>query len=293
MTPAAWAPSKQVANSRRSRSRPWRRMKSRAAANWLSMRVRLEATEPGRLEQIGRCGPCQAPALATQMCLVGVPGQAGHEGQRRSAAGDPPGRLDPQHRLQHLGSVAHGGAAWKPRTRWPPSFAPSPAATGGHSPQTARTMSRSTGLAAGAHEGRLKPFAGNLHNRLGASACGTAGSELGQLGGRCHDSLHVRAEVDDQGDSRFDTLYCAETVLVVSDHLIYGEGLGRRLGIAQVEGTGCEMALADGAGLAHYLQYAAWGRRASLPPARLSNPGPVLAGARGDRPAGLGGQAAP
>src|SRR6266481_71434 len=107
----------------------------------------------------------------------------------------------------------------------------------------------------------------------------TAGSELGQLGGRCHDSLHVRAEVDDQGDSRFDTLYCAETVLVVSDHLIYGEGLGRRLGIAKVEGTGCEMALADGAVLAHYLKYAAWVRCVSLPPARLSNPGQFLAGA--------------
>src|SRR5258708_22877771 len=111
MTPAAWAPSKQVANSRRSRSRLWRRMKSRAAANWLSMRVRLEATEPGRLEQIGRCGPCQAPALATQMSLVGVPGQGDHEGQRRSAAGDPPGPLEPQHPPQHLGSVAHGRAA--------------------------------------------------------------------------------------------------------------------------------------------------------------------------------------
>jgi hypothetical protein len=87
--------------------------------------------------------------------------------------------------------------------------------------------------------------------------CATAGSELGQLGGRCHDSLHVRAEVDDQGDSRFDAHYRAEPVLVMGDLLSYGEGLGWRLGIVKVERTGCKMAPTGGAVLAHYSKYAA------------------------------------
>ena len=119
--------------------------------------------------------------------------------------------------------------------------------------QTARTMSRSTGSAAAAPEGDSSRSLAAFHSRLGASACGTAGSELGQLGGRCHDSLHVRAEVDDEGDSRFDTLYCAETIVFSSWTISSTEKVsGRRLGIAKVEGTGCEMALADRAVLAHY-----------------------------------------
>ena len=50
-----------------------------------------------------------------------------------------------------------------------------------------------------------------------------AGSELGQFGGWCQDALHVGAEVDEQGDSLFDTGDRTEAVLVVGDLVVYRE----------------------------------------------------------------------
>src|SRR6516225_10586846 len=75
---------------------------------------------------------------------------------------------------------------------------------------------------------------------------GGAVSELEQLGGRCRDAMHVGAEINEQGDSLFDTGDRAETVFVVGDLVVYREAFGGRLGIGGFERAGCQAALAPG-----------------------------------------------
>jgi hypothetical protein len=66
----------------------------------------------------------------------------------------------------------------------------------------------------------------------------------------------VGAEIDEHGGSLFDTSNGAETVLVVGDPVIYRETLRGRLGIGNIERTGCQVAPGHGVVRAHCCQYA-------------------------------------
>jgi hypothetical protein len=66
----------------------------------------------------------------------------------------------------------------------------------------------------------------------------------------------MRAEIDEQGGSLFDTGDRAETVLVVGDLVIYREVLGRRLGVGRFERTGRQVTPGRGGVRAHCYQYA-------------------------------------
>ena len=64
------------------------------------------------------------------------------------------------------------------------------------------------------------------------------------------------AEVDEQGDSLFDTGDCAQTVLVVGDLVACREALGRRLRAGSAERAGGQVTPGTGGVRAHCHQYA-------------------------------------